>query len=61
MTDNYPMSQWAPSVLMTDDVSEEDTSIREEKEINNNEPEVEVNVEEANENNDNDKAEIYRR
>ena len=57
MTDNYPMFEWAPGVLITDDVSEKDTPIIEETEINNNEPEGEVNVEEANEKNDNDKAE----
>ena len=57
MTDNYPMFEWAPGVMITDDVSEEDTPIREETEVNNNEPEREVNVEEVNENNDNDEAE----
>ena len=30
MTDNYPMFEWAPGVLITDDVSEEDTPTREE-------------------------------
>ena len=54
MTDNYPMFEWVPGFLITDDVSEEDTPTREETEVNNNEPEGEVNVEEANENNDND-------
>ena len=44
MTDNYLMFEWAPSVLITEDVIEEDTPISEETEINNNEPEVEVNV-----------------
>ena len=39
MTDNYPMFEWAPGVLITDDVSEEDKLIREETEVNNNEPE----------------------
>ena len=57
MTDNYPMFEWAPGVLITEDVSEEDTPIREETKINNNEPEIEVNVEEANEKNYNDEVE----
>ena len=48
------MFEWAPVVLIIDDVNEEDTPTREELEINNNEPEEEVNVKEANENNDND-------
>ena len=45
MTDNYPMFEWAPGVLITENVSERDTPIREETEVNNNEPEGEVNVE----------------
>ena len=57
MTDNYPMFEWEPCVLITDNVSEEDTPTREETKIKNNEPEGEVNVEEANENNDNYRAE----
>ena len=44
ITDNYPMFEWAPGVLITDNVSEEDKPIREETEINNNEPESEVNL-----------------
>ena len=36
MTDNYPIFEWAPGVLTTDNVSEEDTPIREETVINNN-------------------------
>ena len=48
MTDNYPMFEWAPGVLITENVSEKDTPIREETEVNNNEPEVEVNIEEEN-------------
>ena len=57
MTDNYPMFEWVPGVLITYDVSEEDTPIRAETEVNNNEPEGELNVEEANENNYHDEAE----
>ena len=30
MTDNYPMFEWAPGVLITEYVSEEDTPTREE-------------------------------
>ena len=41
---NSLMFEWAPSVLIAEDVIEEDTPISEETEINNNEPEVEVNV-----------------
>ena len=39
MTYNYPVFEWAPGVLIADDVSEEDTPIREETEVDNNEPE----------------------
>ena len=38
MADNCPMFEWAPGVLITDYVSEEDTPIREETEVNNNGP-----------------------
>ena len=34
------MFEWAPGVLITDDVNEEDTTIREWPEVDNNEPEV---------------------
>ena len=37
----------APGVLISDDISKENTPIREETEINNNESEGEVNVEES--------------
>ena len=43
--DNYLMFDSAPGVLISDDISKENTPIREETEINNNEPEGEVNVE----------------
>ena len=56
-TENYLMFEWAPGVLITDDVSKEDTPTREEIEISNNEHEGEVNVEEASESKDNDEAE----
>ena len=39
MTNNYQIFDWAPGVLITDDVSEEDKPTREGTEINNNEPE----------------------
>ena len=45
MTDNYPMFELVPGVLITDDVIEEDTLKREKTEVNNNEPEGEVNAE----------------
>ena len=45
ITDKYPMFEWATGVLITENVSEKDTPIREETEVNNNEPEGEVNVE----------------
>ena len=38
------MFEWAPGVLITDDVTEEDTPIRELIELKNNKPEVEVNL-----------------
>ena len=50
------MFEWAPGVLISDNVSEVDTPIREQTEVNNNEPEVEVNVKWANENNEHYKA-----
>ena len=50
------MFEWAPDVLITDYVSEEDTTTRKETDVNNNEPEGKVNVEEANENNENNEA-----
>ena len=43
--------------MITDDVSEKDKPIKEETELNNNEPEGKESVEEANENSDNDEAE----
>ena len=45
MMGNYPMFEWAPGVLITGDVSEENTPTREETEKHNNEPEVELNIE----------------
>ena len=56
ITDNFPMFEWTPGVLINEDGSEEDTPIIDETEVNNNEPERELNVQEENETNDNDDA-----